>query len=148
MFSNHLWVYIKYLNTPISIFEIFQQSNNDETNYFFLLEHTKLIFNKHEILNLHNLFVQQSFMRLYKVFKTHTPISIFEIFQQSNRKTNFLVKVPDVPLKTSKCNFAYKSSFLWNTLIGKILNDSEASDNGIVIMGSSENQIFVRQFHM
>ena len=64
-------------------------------------------------------------MGLYIVFKTHTPISIFEIFQQSNRETNFLVKVPDVPLKTSKCNFAY--------------NNSEASDNGIVIMGSSEN---------
>ena len=78
-------------------------------------------------------------MGLYKVFKTHTPISIFEIFQQSNKETNFLVKVPDVPLKTSKCNFAYKSSVLWNTLIGKILNDSEAIDNGIVIMGSSEN---------
>ena len=105
----------------------------------YCLEHTKLIFNKHEILNPHNLFVQQSFMGLYKVFKTHTPISIFEIFQQSNRETNFLVKVPDVPLKTSKCNFAYKSSVLWNTLIGKILNDSKASDNGIVIMGSSEN---------
>ena len=108
----------------------------------YCLEHTKLIFSKHEILNLHNLFVQQSFMGLYKVFKTHTPISIFEIFQQSSRETNFLVKVPDVPLKTSKCNFAYKSSVLWNTLIGKILNDSEASDNGIVIMGSSENSDF------
>ena len=47
----------------------------------YCLEHTKLIFNKHKILNLHNLFVQQSFMGLYKVFKTHTPISIFEIFQ-------------------------------------------------------------------
>ena len=105
----------------------------------YCLEHAKLIFNKHEILNLHNLFVQQSFMGLYKVFKTHMPISIFEIFQQSNRETNFLVKVPDVPLKTSKCSFAYKSSVLWNTLIGKILNNSEASDNGIVIMGSSEN---------
>ena len=43
----------------------------------YCLEHTKSIFNKHKILNLHNLFVQQSFMGLYKVFKTHTPISIF-----------------------------------------------------------------------
>ena len=78
----------------------------------YCLEHTKLIFNKHEILNLHNLFVQQSFKGLYKVFKTHMPISVFEIFQQSNRETNFLVKVPDVPLKKSKCNFTYKSSVL------------------------------------
>ena len=81
-------------------------------------------------------------MGLYKVFKTHTPISIFEIFQQSNRETNFLVKVPDVPLNTSKSNFAYKSSVLWNTLIAKVLNKSEASDNGIIIKGSFENSDF------
>ena len=31
------------------------------------------------------------------------------------------------------------NNFRINTLIGKILNNSEASDNGIVIMGSSEN---------
>ena len=106
------------------------------------LEHTKPIFNKYEILNFHNLFVHHSFMDLYKVFKTHTPISIFEIFQQSNRDTNFLVKVPEVPLNTSKCNFAYKSSVLWNTLIGKVLDKSEVNDNGIIITGSSEKSDF------
>ena len=73
-------------------------------------------------------------MGLYKVFKTHTPIAIFEIFQQSNRETNFLVKVPEVPLSTSKCNFAYKSSVLWNTLIGKVLDKREVN-NGIIITG-------------
>ena len=62
--------------------------------------------------------------------------------QKSNRETNFLIKVPDVPLNISKCNFVYKSSVLWNTLIGKVLLDSEASDNGIVITGSSENSDF------
>ena len=108
----------------------------------YCLEHTKLIFNKLKILNLHNLFVYQSFMGLYKVFKTHTPISIFEIFQQSNRETNFLIKVSDVPLNISKCNFAYKSSILWNTLIRKVLNKSKVSDNGIIITGSSENSDF------
>ena len=58
----------------------------------YCLEITKPIFNKHEILNLHNLFVHHSFMGLYKVFKTHTPISIFEIFQQSKEKQIFLSK--------------------------------------------------------
>ena len=84
-------------------------------------------------------------MGLNKVFKTHTPISIFEIllFQQSNRETNFLDKVPEVPLilNTSKCNFAYKSPVLWNTLIGKVLDKSEVN-NGIIITGSSENSDF------
>ena len=108
----------------------------------YCLEHTKPIFNKHEILNLHNLFVHHSFMGLYKVFKTHTPISIFEIFQQSNRDTNFLVKVPEVLLNTSKGNFANKSFVLWNTLIGKVLDKSEINDNGIIITGSSENSDF------
>ena len=82
-------------------------------------------------------------MGLYKVFKTHTPISIFEIFQQSNRDTNFLFKVPEVPLNTSKCNFAYKPSVLWNTLIGKVFDKSEVNDNGIIITGSSENSDFM-----
>ena len=106
------------------------------------LEHTKLIFNKHKILNFHNLFVYQSFMGLYKVFKTHTPISIFEIFQQSNKETNFLIKVPDVPLNITKCNFACKSSILWKTLISKLFNKSELSDSGIIIKDYSENSDF------
>ena len=57
-------------------------------------------------------------------------------------KTIFNKPIPDVPLNKSKCNFAYKSSVLWNTLIGRVLHNSEASDNGIIITGSSENSDF------
>ena len=114
----------------------------------YCLKHTKLIFNKHEILNLHNLFVQQSFMGLYKVFKTHTPISIFEIFQQSNRETNFLVKVSDVPLKHENVISLINHLFCGILSSGKFLMTVKQVITALLSWVLLKIQIFVRQFHM
>ena len=87
-------------------------------NYY--LEHTKPIFNEHEILNLSNLYVHQPFLTMYKVMKDHTPIAIYDMFKMSSRD-NFLVKLPSVHLNVSQCNFVSRCSLLWNKLIGKVM---------------------------
>ena len=41
----------------------------------YCLEHTKPIFNEHNILTLHNLYTFHTFIDLFKIIKCHTPIS-------------------------------------------------------------------------
>ena len=54
----------------------------------YALEHTKPIFNKHNLLNLHNLYVIRSLVELLKILKFHSPIPIFEYFKASTRSSN------------------------------------------------------------
>ena len=42
------------------------------------LDYTKPIFNKHTLLTLNNLSVLRSLAELIKLFKSHTPISMFK----------------------------------------------------------------------
>ena len=105
-------------------------------------EHTKPLFNKHKILNLPNLYVYHTFIDLFKILKTRTPISLFTLFYQSQRGTNFLLHPPKVNLNVSKNNFVYNSSILWNSLIGNIFERSLPSENGIIVRGSSRNSDF------
>ena len=81
-------------------------------------EHTKPLFSKHKIMNLPNLYVYHTFLDLFKILKKHTPISLFTLFEQSQRGTNFLLHLPKVNLNISKNNFVYNSCILWNSLIG------------------------------
>ena len=47
--------------------------------------------------------------------------------------------MPQVKLCVSQNNFLFKSSTLWNNLIGCILEKSLPNDKGIVVRGSSPN---------
>ena len=49
----------------------------------FQLENTKPIFNDKKILTLHHLFIQHTFMELFKLMKMHQPISLLECLQLS-----------------------------------------------------------------
>ena len=103
----------------------------------YTLEHTKPIFNEKEILTLHHLYVQHTFLELYKIVKYRTPISVYELFCQSPRPTNFLMLLPKINLEVSRCNFIFKASTLWNTLIVQLLNKCSPNDHGIMVPGSS-----------
>ena len=87
----------------------------------YCLEHTKPIFNEYKILNLYNIYVQQTFVDLFKIFKSHSPISIYNLFSFSVRDSSFLVYLPKVRLNISKNNYVFRSSELWNSLIGMCL---------------------------
>ena len=105
-------------------------------------EHTKPLFNKHKILNLPNLYVYHTFLDLFKILKTHIPISLFSLFEQSPRETSFLLHPPKVKLNVSKNNFVFNSCLLWNGLIGSVFEESVPGENGIIVTGTVANSDF------
>ena len=108
----------------------------------YCLEHTKPIFNEHKILNLYNIYVQQTFVDLFKVVKNHSPISIYNLFSFSVRDSSYRVYLPKVKLNISKNNYVFRSSELWNSLISKVLEKNQADEDGLVIRGSVRNSDF------
>lgn len=103
----------------------------------YCLEHTKPIFNEHHILSLHHLYIQHTFVELFKIMKFRTPISMYELMNISLRNTNFLMILPKITLETSKHNFLCRSTLIWNRLIGTILNKCFPNFLGIMVPGSS-----------
>ena len=108
----------------------------------YCLEHTKPVFNEYKILNLSNLYVQQTFVELFKTLKIHTPISIFNLFSLSIRDTNFLLQLPKVYLNISRNNFVSKSSVLWNSLVSKVFEKCLPNESGMIIKGSVRDSDF------
>ena len=104
----------------------------------YLLEHTKPLFNENKILSLHHLYVQHTFIELFKIIKYRTPISLFELFCLSPRNTNLLMVLPRINLDLSKINFVFSASLIWNGLIGTLLNRCFPNPLGIMVPGSSE----------
>ena len=105
----------------------------------YCLEHTKPLFKEYKILCLTNLHTLHTFMELFKIFKHHTPFSIFNLFSPSLRDNKSLLRLPIVHLSMSKENFVFKAATLWNNLIGKLLNKCLPGNNGIVIPGSTRD---------
>ena len=105
----------------------------------FCLEHTKPLFNENKILTLHNLHVLHTFTDLFKIMKSHIPISIHKLLNPSPRDTNFLLCLPKINLNTSKENFVFSASILWNGLISLLLCKCGPNENGIVVPGSTKN---------
>ena len=64
----------------------------------YCLEHTKPLFNKQKILSLFNLYIYHTFLNSFKVLKTHTPLSLYNLFTQGCRDANFLLLLPKVNL--------------------------------------------------
>ena len=103
----------------------------------FCLEHTKPLFNEHNILSLNNLYIFHTFIEFFKILKFHSPISLYELIEISSRSQ--LTILPRVNLDVSKQNFIFKSSSIWNKLAGNILEKCLPQVNGLVIPGSSKN---------
>ena len=103
----------------------------------YCLEHTKPLFNEHEILSLDNLYIFHTFMELFKILKFRSPISLYELFESSSRSQ--LIILPQVNLDVSKQNFVYMSSKIWNKLSNKIFEKCSPQENGILIPGSAIN---------
>ena len=109
------------------------------------LEHTKQIFNKYNLLILHNLYVIRSLVELLKKFKFHSPIPILEYFNVSTRSSNHRLQIPKFNLGISETNYVISVTKLWNTSIGKLLDCPTISvrpfTNGcqFIISGSTKN---------
>ena len=107
----------------------------------YCLEHTKPLFNECKILTLHNLHTYHTFMEIFKIMKYHCPISMYELLTVAPRSTKHLLILPRISLETTKQNFIFKSSSIWNKIIGNVLNLNIClpSDGGVVIPGSREH---------
>ena len=103
------------------------------------MEHTKPLFNKHEILTLFNLNAYHTYLELFKILKYRTPVSMYGLYTLSERQTNFRLHLPIVTLEKSKNNFVFNSCVIWNKLVENILERSLPNENGIVVRGVTKN---------
>ena len=105
----------------------------------YCLEHTKPLFNEYEMLSLDNLFIFHTFMEVFKILKFRSPISLYELLKMGPRGEKFTLLLPRVSLDTSKQNFVFSSSRIWNRFINKVLNKCTPQPSGLVIPGSDVN---------
>ena len=112
------------------------QQHMSKKNY--CLEHTKPIFSEYNILSLRHLYIQHTFVELFKIVKFRAPFSVFELFNPSPRNTNLLMCLPKINLDLSKYNFVFSASLIWNSLIGGLLEKCSPNSAGIMVPGSSE----------
>jgi len=103
------------------------------------LEHTKSLFNSETILSLHHLYIQHTFIELFKIMKQRLPISLHDLFTFSPRISNLLMCPPKFSLEISRQNFVYNGSILWNGLIGQVLDKCEPYANNVMVPGSSDH---------
>ena len=80
---------------------------------FYCKEHTKPLFEKHQILSVHNLYSYHCFMEVFHIFKFRSPPCLFYQYQISQRK--YLTYLQINPPSPSD-HFIYRSSVLWNQL--------------------------------
>ena len=102
------------------------------------LEHTKPIFNKHNILTVHNLSVYHTFIETFKILKYHVPVSMYSLYNLTLRCIGFLLHPPKVNLEKSKNNFIYRSCIIWNTFIDIVFERDLPNKKGIIVPGSSK----------
>ena len=91
------------------------------------------------MLSLDNLFIFHTFMEVFKILKFRSPISLYELLKMGPRGEKFTLLLPRVSLDTSKQNFVFSSSRIWNRFINKVLNKCTPQPNGLVIPGSDVN---------
>ena len=103
------------------------------------LEHTKPLFNEHELLSLENLYIFHTFMEVFKLLKYQSPIALQDLFTLSYRNHKLTLILPRAILNKRKQNFFFQSATIWNKLLPCILMKCCAEDNGIVIPGSNIN---------
>ena len=105
----------------------------------YCLEHTKPLFNEHKILNLENLYFYHMFMEIFKILKYSIPCSLKQLFNLCPRNQKFLLMAPKDKLEASKQNFVFKTTKVWNKLIGHALERNEPANSGLIIPGSARN---------
>ena len=103
------------------------------------LQHTKPLFNEHDLLSLENLYTYHTFMEVFKVLKFQSPISIREQFTLSYRNHSLNLILPRVNLDKTKKSFIFKSAAIWNKMFPSILTKNKSENSGIIIPGSAVN---------
>ena len=102
---------------------------------FYTKEHTKPLFNERNILVVQSLYYYHIILSLYKIMKTHTPISLYSCYTKSRRKETLII----TPQHSH--NFVFKASSLWN----EIRNVSKFSTISDFSASLSQIKIWMRE---
>ena len=111
---------------------------------FYEKEHTKPLFNKHEIMTVQNIYNYHMLNGTYKILKMRIPIALYSCFDLSNRKET-LLRAP----KCQSSSFVCRASSLWNIF----LNSPEgylakSFSMGIAFIKSKIKEIILRRQNM
>ena len=72
-------------------------------------EHSKPLFNDNNLLTVYQLYKYHCTLEMFKIVKLRLPISLYSLFNMSNRRENYFI-TPN-PSKS----FVYQSAFMWNS---------------------------------
>ena len=77
---------------------------------FFQKEHTKPLFNKHSIMNIHNLYLYHCINDIFSILKFRTPIALYSLFNLSSRTGKETYALTPKP----STSYVYRGSIIWN----------------------------------
>ncbi len=103
---------------------------------FYRKESTKPLFTKHKLLAVQNLYKYRCIMEFFKIIRNKVPISLYCLFNMSDRKDAYLI----TPRPTHQ--FMYKSAWLWNEfrkIIGTLNFSSSCSSIKSLLLKSLLN---------
>jgi hypothetical protein len=83
---------------------------------FFSKEHSKPLFNKNKVMTLYNLHHLHCISETYKILRFRTPISMYGLFNLSNRPGKDTLVLSPFQSNT----FIYKAGVLWNSVRQKL----------------------------
>ena len=87
---------------------------------YYCKEHTKKLFNHHNILAVRNLHLYNCCMEIFKIMKFRNPINLFETLDISQRNNSMLLITPP-----PSSQFSYLGPKIWNSAFKRILVNSE-----------------------
>ena len=83
---------------------------------FYRKEHTKPLFAKHSIMNVHNLYLYHCINDIFKILKFRTPISLFSLFNLSSRTGKETFVLTPKPSE----GYIYRAGTIWNVARQKL----------------------------
>ena len=95
----------------------FNHSNHQLAAEHFMLEGTKLLFNRNNIFTVHNLYKYHTIISIYKIIRSRTPISLYSLFKFSKHIETRLIS------QYTTCKFIDNSTIIWNTIREKLVID-------------------------
>ena len=111
---------------------------------FYRKEHTKPLFNNHEIMTVHNVYNYEILNSMYKILKLRIPIVIFSCLDTSERKETLL----HISKENNSHNFVCSATSLWNTFLecpeGSLAKSLTAAKMGF-LKSKIKDLIFRRQ---
>ena len=113
----------------------------------YVLEHTKPLFNKHDILALQNVYILRTLTELFKVLKYRSPISLLDSIKLNPSSFHHKLLLPKNKLSISINNFVFSAFSLWNKCIDRIFKKpilttiavNKGKDIQLIIPGSQNS---------